>query len=73
MDGEGETLVGGEGELDAGLAKCEGPMPALGKGSEEINGEASLGYLVSGVLFENKGVGGGAAFLSSAPAEWSAP
>lgn len=49
-------------------------MPALGKGSEEINGEASLGYLVSGILFENNKVGGGAAaFLSSAPAEWSAP
>lgn len=64
-----------EGELDTGLAECEGPMPALGKGSEEINGEASLGYLVSGILFENnKGVGGSAAaFLSSAPAEWSAP
>lgn len=44
----------GEGELDAGLAECEGPMPALGKVSEEINGQASLGYLVSRILFENK-------------------
>lgn len=52
---EGQPLVDGEGGLDdAGLANGESPMPALGKVSKEINGEASLGYLVSRILFEDK-------------------
>lgn len=51
MDGEG-------GLDDAGLSNGESPMPALGKVSKEINGEASLGYLAGYCLkIKHKGVG----------------
>lgn len=47
-------MDGGGGLDDAGLADGKSPMPAFGKVSKEINGEASLGCLVSRILFEDK-------------------